>query len=92
MVGSISGPSDSDKPKPEGGVPQVETGIGKSYTAKKAPAFKKWLEIWFHGNVTNKMVSEFEQGMMRMIQNSIKKSEAQHRKTEEKIKERIDRG
>ncbi|NGX51123.1 MAG: hypothetical protein K1060chlam2_00980, partial [Chlamydiae bacterium] len=47
---------------------------------------------WFHGNVTSKMVSEFEQGMMRMIQNSIKKSEAQHRKTEEKIKERIDRG
>lgn len=93
MASGISGPSGSDPSQPMDDAPgQLETGIGKTYTASKAPGFKKWLEIWFPGQVTDKMVSAFEQNMMQMIQNSMQQSQAQHEKVQQKIKERIDEG
>jgi len=92
MVGPVSPPPDSDGQKPKDDLPQVETGIGKFYSAGKAPSLKKWLEIWFPGHVTDKMVSEFEQNMMKMIQHTIRVDKAQHAKLEQKIKERIDEG
>jgi len=92
MTGGVSGPSGSDPSKPKPPLPHGETGMAKTYTAKKAPGFKKWLEIWFPGKVTDKMVSQYEQNMMKMIQISLKKAEAQHKKVEQMIKKRIDRG
>ena len=93
MVSGISGPSGSDpsQQSPEE-TSQIQTGIGKTYTANKAPGFKKWLEIWFPGQVTDQMVSSFEQGMMQMIQNSIKRSKDQHERLQQQIKERINEG
>ena len=90
MVGSVTGPSDSDKPTPKDELHQEQTGVGKTYTASKAPGFKKWLEIWFPGHVTDEMVNAFEQNMMQMIQNSMRESKAQQAKVEQKIKKRID--
>ncbi|MCB1080606.1 MAG: hypothetical protein KDK69_02180 [Chlamydiia bacterium] len=91
MASGVSGPSGSD-PNQSGidGIPQIQTGIGESYTSDKAPGFKKWLEIWFPGQVTDQMVSAFEQNMMQMIQNSMKESQQQHQKVQQEIKERID--
>ena len=89
MPSGVSGPLGSDPSQPKNDIPQIQTGIGKAYNAKSAPAFKQWLEHWYPGNVTDQMVSAFEQNMMQMIQNSMKESQTQHQKVEEKIKERI---
>lgn len=59
---------------------------------KASPGFKKWLEAWFPGQVTDQMVTAFENNMMQMIQNSMNQSKAQHEKLQQKIKERIDNG
>lgn len=92
MASGVSGPSGSDPSQPIEDISTPQTGIGKTYTANKAPGFKKWLEIWFPGQVTDKMVSEFEQGMMQMIQNSMNRDKQQHQKVQQQIKERIDEG
>ena len=92
MVSGVPGPGGGD-PSQSGEAPkQVETGMSKMYTGAKAPGFKKWLQAWFGGNVTPEMVTAFEQNMMQMIQNSMNQSKAQHKKVEQKIKQRIDEG
>lgn len=94
MAGSVKGPGDNMKPVGPSNEPpkQFETGMGKAYTTQKAPEFKKWLSKWFGGNVTPQMVSAFEQNMMRMIQNSMKESKAQHKKVMAEVKRRIKGG
>ncbi len=92
MVKGVSGPGGVD-PNQQGGMPkQVKTGLEKSYTAKKAPGFAKWLNLWFPGGVTPEMVSAFERNVMMMITSSLKRSKAQHKKVEEEIKRRIKEG
>lgn len=91
MASGIPGPDGSDptqsnKPK------ELQTGMTKMYTAKKAPGFAQMLEHWYPGQVTSQMVKSFEQGVMQMISNSINKSKSQHKKVQQLIKERIERG
>lgn len=89
MTNGVSGPSGSDPSHSANELPQLQTGMGKMYNSKSAPAFKKWLEKWYPGQVTDQMVSGFERNVMQMIQSSMKESEAQHKKVQEKVKERI---
>ncbi|MBF5059344.1 hypothetical protein [Candidatus Neptunochlamydia vexilliferae] len=96
-MGGVSGPGGVDpskgKPTNQGDMPkQVQTGLEKSYTAKKAPGFAKWLNLWFPGGVTPEMVSAFERNVMTMISASLKRSKAQHKRIEEEIKRRINKG
>lgn len=91
MASGIPGPDGAD-PAQSGKQPkEVQTGMTKMYTASKAPGFAQMLEHWFPGQVTPKMVTAFEQGVMQMISNSINESKTQHEKVQKIIKERIER-
>lgn len=90
MVSGVPGPDEASKPQSTEHKPhQIQTGMNKMYTASKAPGFKQMLEHWFPGQVTPQMVTAFEQGVMRMISNSITEAKRQHEKVEEKIRRRI---
>ena len=90
MVSGIQGPSDgSDPTQSSGGAPQFQTGMGAMYTGAKAPGFQEWMQQWFGPSVSPEMVSAFEQNMMQMIQTSMKRSQAQHKKVQEEVKQRI---
>lgn len=90
MASGVSGPGGSDPTSgsPSEDIPQLQTGM--SY--KASPGFKKWLENWFPGQVTDQMVTAFENNMMQMIQNSMNQSKAQHEKVQQQIKQRIKEG
>ncbi len=89
MTSGVSGPDGSD-PNQTPKIP--ETGMGKMYTAKKAPGFAQMLNHWFPGQVTPKMITAFEQGVMQMISNSINESKTQHQKVQDEIEQRIEEG
>lgn len=91
-MSGVQGPNDGNNPTQSGGdaPQQIQTGMSKMYTGAKAPGFQKWMTQWFGADVTPGMISAFEQNMMQMIQNSMKQSQAQHEKVQQRIKERID--
>ncbi len=89
MASGVSGPDGSDptqEPK------QLQTGMTKMYSAAKAPGFSQMLEHWFPGQVTQEMVTSFEQGVMQMISNSLNEAKTQHKVVQDEIKRRIDEG
>lgn len=92
MTSGIPGPDGADQTQSGKEPKQVQTGMTKMYTAAKAPGFAEMLEHWFPGQVTPKMVTAFEQGVMQMISNSINEAKAQHKKVQEEIQKRIKEG
>ena len=87
-MSGVQGPGDHPS-KPNNPPKQIETGIGKTYTEKKAPEFKKWMVEFFGPQVTPQTVSAFEQNMMKMIQNTINRAKKHHKKVQQEIQERI---
>lgn len=69
-----------------------EKRIEKAYPAKNAPTFKQWLNIFFPGQVTNIMVSKFEEAMCKMIQTEIRREMKRHKEIQQQIKQRINEG
>lgn len=90
MASGVPGPDEGKTPELPKEKKQPETEMEKFYSPSRAPGFKQMLEHWWPGEVTPKMVTAFEEGMMKMISNSIRESKRETKRIEEIVKRRLE--
>jgi hypothetical protein len=93
MSHNISGPSSYDNNKLNQYQNEKASQVQpKKYVKNKNVKLAAWLKFWFPDQVTDKMVSSFEQNMIKMLQNEINRNKRMHDKTQKEIKRRIENG
>ncbi len=93
MIGGVSGPNDHGHGKKPDHSDQVETGIGRDYTAAKAPGVKKWFETHFpkmSPAQIDKAVQKWMVNEMHYMSSFMARLEAQRKKAYREMKKSID--